>query len=188
MADSGSDFSTVGTYAYTKYEDTIKTTTSNDTLGKEDFLKLLVTQLTNQDPTEPMKDTEFVAQLATYSSLEQQMTMNKNLEKLIAANSATTAASAVALIGTIVGYTGEDGSLKSGMVSFLDIVGGEVNLYLEDGSYIPFSIVEQVGYPVYVNPGTGTGTGTGTDTGDGDTGGSDPVDGDGDGGDGGTGD
>ncbi|MDR3254599.1 MAG: hypothetical protein LBT31_03405 [Synergistaceae bacterium] len=156
MADSNSDlYSAIGTYAYTSYEDTITRQSTGDSLGKEDFLKLLVTQLTNQDPTEPMKDTEFVAQLATYSGLEQQMTTNKNLETLIAATSATTAASAVALIGTIVGYTGDDGSLKTGMVSFLDIVAGEVNLYLEDGSYIPFSSVEQVGYPVYVNTGTG---------------------------------
>jgi flagellar basal-body rod modification protein FlgD len=122
---------------------------SGDTLGKEDFLKLLVTQLTNQDPTNPMQDTEFVAQLATYSGLEQQMTMNKNLETLIAANNANTAASAVSLIGTVVGYTGDDGSLKVGMVSFLDIVNGEVNLYLTDGTYVPFKDVEQVGRAVY---------------------------------------
>jgi flagellar basal-body rod modification protein FlgD len=127
-----------------------------DTLGKEDFLKLLVTQLTNQDPTNPMQDTEFVAQLATYSGLEQQMTMNKNLETLIAAGNANTAASAVSLIGTVVGYTGEDGTLKTGLVSFLDIVNGEVNLYLSDGTYIPFKDVEQVGYPVYSDPEEGS--------------------------------
>lgn len=134
--------------SWTNYEDTIKRDTT-ETLGKDDFLKLLVAQLTHQDPTNPMQDTEFVAQLATYSGLEQQMNMNKNLETLIASNNANTAASAVSLIGTVVGYTGEDGSLKTGQVSFLDIVAGEVNLYLTDGTYIPFSSVEQVGYPIY---------------------------------------
>jgi flagellar basal-body rod modification protein FlgD len=141
------------TGAWTSYEDTVKRSTgSGDSLGKEDFLKLLVAQLTHQDPTNPMKDTEFVAQLATYSGLEQQMNMNKNLEKLIASSNMTTAASAMSLIGSIVGYTGEDGALKTGQVSFLDIVGGEVNLYLTDKTYIPYSMVEQVGYPIQVNP------------------------------------
>jgi flagellar basal-body rod modification protein FlgD len=156
MADSTSSlFGTVGTESYTKYEDTLVRESKGDTLGKEDFLKLLVAQLTHQDPTEPMKDTEFVSQLATYSGLEQQMTMNQNLEKLITINAATTAASAVGLIGTYVGYTGDDGSLKSGLVAFIDIVNGDVNLYLDDGSYIPFSKVEQVG--ILYNGGSGTG-------------------------------
>lgn len=181
MADSTSDlFGKVGTYDYVKYEDTIKRENKGDSLGKEDFLKLLVTQLTNQDPTNPMKDTEFVTQLATYSGLEQQLTMNKNLETLIASNAATTAASAVSLIGTVVGYLGEDGTVKAGQVSFLDIVDGAVNLYLTDGTYIPFSKVEQIGVPYYNNAsGTGTGAGTETGTGTGDDEGStggDPVD------------
>ena len=165
MADSASAlFGKVGTYDYVKYEDTITRENKGDTLGKEDFLKLLVTQLTHQDPTNPMKDTEFVAQLATYSGLEQQMTMNKNLETLIAANTATTAASAVSLIGTVVGYLGEDGTVKAGQVSFLDIVDGQVNLYLTDGTYIPFSSVEQIGIPTYKPSSTETETKTETET------------------------
>ena len=134
--------------AWTKYEDTIKKQNNGDALGKEDFLKLLVAQMTKQDPTNPMKDTEFVSQLATYSGLEQQINMNKNLEKLIAANNAATAASAVSLIGTVVGYTNENGELKTGQVSFIDIVNGEVNLFMTDNTYIPFSKVEQIGYPI----------------------------------------
>ncbi|MDR3322292.1 MAG: flagellar hook assembly protein FlgD [Synergistaceae bacterium] len=162
-------FSTASVSSYTKYEDTIATTSGSDSLGKDDFLKLLVAQLTHQDPTEPMKDTEFVSQLATYSSLEQQMTMNQNLEKLIAANAVTTTASAVSLIGKVVGYLGDDGMLYAGLVSFLDIVDGEVNLSLADGSYIPFSRVEQIGDPSFI-PGTTdtTSTETETETGDGD--------------------
>jgi flagellar basal-body rod modification protein FlgD len=133
--------------SWTNYEDTINTEKSEN-LGKEDFLKLLIAQLTHQDPTEPMKDTEFVAQLATYSGLEQQMNMNKNLETLIASNNASTAANAIGLIGMVVGFTNADGQLQTGQVAFLDIVGGEVNLVLFDGTYIPFSDVEQVGYPI----------------------------------------
>ena len=50
------------------------------TLGQDAFLKLLVTQLQHQDPTQPMADAEFIAQLATFSSLEQLTSMNQTLK------------------------------------------------------------------------------------------------------------
>ena len=140
---------------WTRYEDTTKKDTG-DSMGKEDFLKLLVAQLTHQDPTNPMQDTEFVSQLATYSGLEQQMNMNKNLEKLIQSTNSNTATSAILLIGSVVGWTGEDGELQVGEVSFIDIVDGEVYLYMTDDRYIPFSKVEQVG--LRQGPGSGSGS------------------------------
>lgn len=53
-----------------------------DTMGKEDFLNLLVTQLRYQDPMSPEDPKDFVAQLAQFSSLEQQINVNKQLENL----------------------------------------------------------------------------------------------------------
>lgn len=49
-------------------------------LDKDAFLRLLTTQLANQDPLSPMEDREFIAQLAQFSSLEQMTAMNKTVE------------------------------------------------------------------------------------------------------------
>jgi len=68
-------------------------------LGRDEFLKLLVAQLENQDPLEPAKDTEFVAQLATFSSLEQLISANDNLNVLAAGQSNLINSQALGLIG-----------------------------------------------------------------------------------------
>ena len=52
-------------------------------MGKEDFLKLLVAQLSHQDPTKPTDPTEFVSQLSQFSSLEQLQGINDNVSKLM---------------------------------------------------------------------------------------------------------
>ncbi len=57
---------------------------SQDTLGRDAFLNLLVTQLQHQDPTQPQADGEFLAQLATFSSLEQLQHLNDKIAALTA--------------------------------------------------------------------------------------------------------
>lgn len=56
-------------------------------LGKDDFLKLLITQLTQQDPTNPMKDHDFIAQMAQFSSLEQMKNISSGISRMEAKQS-----------------------------------------------------------------------------------------------------
>ncbi len=71
-----------GTSAYTTADATVARALPLKTLGQEDFLKLLVTQLTNQDPLNPKQDTEFIAQMAQFSSLEQAKSMQADIARL----------------------------------------------------------------------------------------------------------
>lgn len=60
----------------------IKTPEHKETLGKDDFLKILLTQLANQDPMQPMQDREFIAQMAQFTSVEQMTNMASEMKLL----------------------------------------------------------------------------------------------------------
>lgn len=75
-------------------------------LGKDDFLKLLITQLSHQDPLSPMENTEFIAQMAQFSSLEQITNMSAGFNRLA---SMLTNTEAVNLTGKIVDIGTENG-------------------------------------------------------------------------------
>lgn len=80
--------------------------TGNTEMGKESFLLLLVTQLKNQDPLNPTENTEFVSQLAQYSSLEQLMSLNEGMTSLTKATENQQMINATSYIGKEVAASG----------------------------------------------------------------------------------
>jgi flagellar basal-body rod modification protein FlgD len=85
-------------------------------LGQDDFLRLLVTQLQNQDPLKPVENQEFVAQLAQFSQLEQSAKQVKLLEENIAAQAASLQFSMLPLVGREVRFDGALVQLEDGPV------------------------------------------------------------------------
>ncbi len=79
-------------------------TQSSSALGKDDFLKLLVTQLHYQDPLNPTDGTEFSAQLAQFSSLEQLQNINDSLQQNLNANYLLTTSINNTMAATVIGH------------------------------------------------------------------------------------
>ena len=90
-------------------------------LGKDDFLKLLLAQLANQDPLKPLEDKEFIAQLAQFNTLEQMQQANKHLVDMLTTQSLSQAS---ALLGKHVETAGG----VSGAVSAVTMVDGQPKL------------------------------------------------------------
>lgn len=103
--------------------------TGNNALGKDAFLQLLVTQMKYQDPLNPSTDTEFVAQLATFSQLEQM----QNLSQV------STNSQAFNLVGKDVVLKTTDTSgntvYKDGRVDYVSISNGKVQLTVDGSNY-----------------------------------------------------
>ena len=75
-------------------------------LNSDDFLKLFIAQLQNQDPLSPQDPTEFLSQLAQISQVEQAYNTNTNLQSILAAQNSATGVNAVSFIGQIVKASG----------------------------------------------------------------------------------
>ncbi len=103
------------------------------TLGKEDFLKLLIIQLQYQDPLSPMKNTEFMAQLAQFSSLEQLQNVNSNLQANFLLTQSLNNSLATNLIGKRV-----------------VALGNEIYLTGDEGEEITFDLAEDAGVTVEI--------------------------------------
>jgi len=131
---------------------------TNNALGKDDFLKLMITQMQHQDPLDPMDNTEQIAQQAQFTTLEQMQNMNKSMETLIEVFQSGNRGAAVSMIGADVeGFvsTVDDQNEPvvttiKGRVKSIDFSGGQTTVVVknDDGEFsIPFGQVNRVTDP-----------------------------------------
>ncbi|MBN1520804.1 MAG: flagellar hook assembly protein FlgD [Spirochaetales bacterium] len=110
----------------------------NKELDKDDFLKILITQLQHQDPTSPMEDREFISQMAQFSSLEQMTNMASGFGKL---SSVLASSEAQSLLGKNVEVV-DQGNALFGRVE--QVVRGEFPLVLVNGKFYDLEQVSVV--------------------------------------------
>ena len=110
------------------------------TLGKEEFLKLFTNQLKYQDPLKPMESTEFTAQLAQFSSLEQLFNVNNNIEQLLSVQGSMNNGMTAGFIGRTV--IAQDG--VSGRVIGVEFDQNVARLVLDGGQKYPINQISQI--------------------------------------------
>jgi flagellar basal-body rod modification protein FlgD len=118
------------------------TTSPKDIMGKDEFLRLLVAQLEAQDPLNPMDGTDFTAQLAQFSSLEQLQNMNATLGTLNTSQSVLTNSQAVSYIGKTISAVGDTTQVQDGTSSDLhfslenDSIGSYIAIHDAYGNFV----------------------------------------------------
>jgi flagellar basal-body rod modification protein FlgD len=123
------------------YQQTQNKTASNN-LGKDAFLKLLMTQLQNQDPSNPVEDTEFIAQMAQFSTLEQITNLNSTMERFIQLQEQNQLISYHQFIGNEINWrkvneleNGESEVIEgSGIIQSVQFNNKDILFILEDGT------------------------------------------------------
>ncbi|WP_047984878.1 flagellar hook assembly protein FlgD [Ornithinibacillus californiensis] len=122
----------------------------DNNLGKDDFMKILMTQLQNQDPSNPMDDREFISQLAQFSSLEQTMNMSKAINELVQSQQLNPIIQYSHLIGKTVSYqgyneeTGEKLTVQTSEVVAVSQIEGHAVLELRNGEKVFADLILEV--------------------------------------------
>jgi len=109
----------------------MKSNAGKQMLGADDFMKLLTTQLTSQDPMNPMKDTEFISQMANFTSLEQMRTLSKSFETF---TSDQKLSAAPAFLGRNVTVKDASGDI-TGVVDAITLKNGKPAVTINGKSY-----------------------------------------------------
>ena len=107
------------------------TATSKTAVDYQSFLKLLIAEMKNQDPTKPMDSTQYVAQLATFSQVEQSVQTNTKLDQIMQSSALS---QADALIGRTI--TSADGK-TTGTVASVTLASSGLIAVLQDGTQVP---------------------------------------------------
>lgn len=112
---------------------------SSATMQMEDFLQLLTSQISNQDPLEPMKDTEFISQMANIASLEQMQQFSKGFEMFASSHKDMVAHA----------YLGRAVEIKSGSEELSGVVNavertedGKISVLVNNKAYDPNEIIK----------------------------------------------
>jgi len=118
------------------------TASSRTTLDRDDFYKIMISELTNQDPFEPMDNQQFLDQLSSLQNLETMGQLNDGIEKLLLSQEI---ASAGNLIGRDVkaGNPGE-GEGTSGTVERVQVKDGAVSLILDGGQTVSLGDIVEI--------------------------------------------
>jgi flagellar basal-body rod modification protein FlgD len=117
------------------------TTAKNKVLGQDDFLKMLIAQLQNQDPLNPLQGADFAAQLAQFSSLDQLTQVNTQLSALTASLSSTNNSQVVGLIGNTVVANGNSITVSGATTNLAynlsqNVRQGTVKIYDSQGNLV----------------------------------------------------
>ena len=116
-------------------------TTGKKNLDTGDFMKLLITQLQNQDPTQPMKNEELLQQVTQIGTLQSQNSLQDTMKKLVLQNQI---GSAAGLIGKTVVGVNESGEQVGGLVTSIRVEDDQVKLELDNGQALPLNNVNTV--------------------------------------------
>jgi flagellar basal-body rod modification protein FlgD len=123
-------------------QSTTTPTNPNGTLGDNEFLQLMVTQLQDQNPLSPTDPSSYLSELAQFTSLEQETNTATSTSALETSSQTT---EALSLLGKNVTYLATDGSTQTGTVSSVDLSGSSPTLTIGGDSGIATTQVQSVG-------------------------------------------